>query len=51
MCIARVWRFACKPFLKLRYWLIMRQGGWQGRYQREVRRWQGMNDFKDLAGY
>jgi radical SAM superfamily enzyme YgiQ (UPF0313 family) len=46
-----IWRFAFKPFLKLRYWLIMRQGGSQRRYQREVRRWERMNAIKDLEGY
>jgi hypothetical protein len=46
-----IWRFAFKPFLKLHYWRIMRKGGWEGRYQREVRRWERINTFKDLAGY
>jgi|GEM_PF-6756222 len=31
-----------------RYWLTMRQGGWEGRYQREVRRRQRMNTCKYL---
>ncbi len=46
-----IWRFAFKPFLKLHYWRIMRKGGWEGRYQREVQRWQRINTFKDLEGY
>jgi len=46
-----IWRFAFKPFLKLRYRLIMRKIGWEGRYQRELRRWEGMNTFKDLERY
>jgi radical SAM superfamily enzyme YgiQ (UPF0313 family) len=46
-----VWRFIFKPILKARYGLIMRQRGWEGRYQHEVRRWQRMNTFKDLEGY
>jgi anaerobic magnesium-protoporphyrin IX monomethyl ester cyclase len=46
-----IWRFAFKPFLKLHYWRIMRKGGWEGRYQREVQRWDRMNRFKDLEGY
>ncbi|MDR2548899.1 MAG: B12-binding domain-containing radical SAM protein [Desulfobulbus sp.] len=46
-----IWRFAFKPLLKLHYWRIMRKGGWEGRYQREVRRWQRINTFKDLEGY
>ncbi len=46
-----IWRFLFKPFLKAHYWRIMRKGGWQGRYQREVRRWERLNRFKDLEGY
>lgn len=46
-----VWRFAFRPFLKVRYGLIMRQGGWEGRYQHELRRWERMNTFNDLDGY
>jgi len=46
-----IWRFAFKPLLKLHYWRIMRKGGWEGRYQREVRRWEQINTFKDLEGY
>lgn len=46
-----IWRFAFKPFLKLYYWRIMRKGGWEGRYQREVQRWERINTFKDLEGY
>jgi radical SAM superfamily enzyme YgiQ (UPF0313 family) len=46
-----IWRFAFKPFLKVHYWRIMRKGGWEGRYQREVRRWERINTFKDLEGY
>ena len=46
-----IWRFVFKPFLKLHYWRIMRKGGWEGRYQREVQRWEKMNRFKDLEEY
>ena len=46
-----IWRFIFKPVLKLRFRRIMRQHGWQGRYQMEVRRWEQMNTFQDLAGY
>jgi radical SAM superfamily enzyme YgiQ (UPF0313 family) len=46
-----IWRFAFKPFLKLHYWRIMRKGGWEGRYQREVQRWERINTFADLEGY
>lgn len=46
-----IWRFAFKPFLKLHYWRIMRKGGWEGRYLREVQRWERINTFKDLEGY
>jgi radical SAM superfamily enzyme YgiQ (UPF0313 family) len=46
-----IWRFLFKPFLKLRYRLIMRKSGWEGRYQREVARWERMNRFADLEPY
>ena len=46
-----IWRFAFKPFLKLHYWRIMRKTGWEGRYQREVHRWERINAFNDLEGY
>jgi radical SAM superfamily enzyme YgiQ (UPF0313 family) len=46
-----IWRFLFKPFLKLRYWLMMRKSGWKGRYQREVARWERMNRFTDLEPY
>jgi anaerobic magnesium-protoporphyrin IX monomethyl ester cyclase len=46
-----IWRFLFKPFLKVHYWRVMRQGGWEGRYQREVARWERLNSFKDLEGY
>jgi hypothetical protein len=46
-----IWRFAFKPVLKLHYRRVMRQYGWEGRYQREVERWRRMNEFKELEGY
>lgn len=46
-----IWRFLFRPFLQFHYWRIMKKGGWEGRYQREVQRWKNINDFKDLAGY
>ncbi|MHB1014315.1 MAG: B12-binding domain-containing radical SAM protein [Desulfurivibrionaceae bacterium] len=46
-----IWRFLFKPFLKIRYRLIMRKYGWKGRYQKEVARWESMNRFKDLEQY
>ncbi|MGD9949992.1 MAG: radical SAM protein [Desulfobulbus sp.] len=46
-----IWRFLFKPFLKLHYWRVMRKVGWQGRYQRELHRWERMNSFPDLQGY
>ena len=46
-----IWRFLFKPFLKLHFWRIMRKGGWEGRYRREVQRWEKMNRFRDLEGY
>jgi len=46
-----IWRFLFKPFLKIRYRMIMKKYGWEGRYQREVARWERMNRFKDLEQY
>ncbi|MCL2458480.1 MAG: B12-binding domain-containing radical SAM protein [Desulfobulbus sp.] len=46
-----IWRFIFKPYLKMHYWRIMRKGGWEGRYQREVQRWERINTFTDLEGY
>ncbi len=46
-----IWRFLFRPYLKIRYRIIMKKIGWQGRYQREVDRWQAMNSFADLEGY
>ncbi|RUM36727.1 MAG: radical SAM protein [Desulfobulbus sp.] len=46
-----IWRFAFQPFLKWRYKKMMKKIGWKGRYQREVKRWENLNTFKDLEGY
>lgn len=46
-----IWRFLFKPFLKLHYRRVMRKVGWQGRYERELHRWERMNSFPDLQGY
>jgi anaerobic magnesium-protoporphyrin IX monomethyl ester cyclase len=46
-----IWRFLFKPVLKLHYRRIMAKYGWQGRYQREVTRWERMNHFLDLERY
>jgi len=46
-----IWRFLFKPFLKIRYKRIMKKYGWQGRYRREVERWENMNRFQDLEEY
>ena len=46
-----IWRFCFRPFLKLRYRMMMKKDGWEGRYQREVTRWENMNHFKDLEQY
>jgi len=46
-----IWRFLFKPFLKIRYRMIMKKYGWEGRYQREVARWERMNRFTDLEPY
>ncbi|NOQ45476.1 MAG: radical SAM protein [Desulfobulbaceae bacterium] len=45
-----IWRFTFKPFLKLHYRKVLKNMGWEGRYQREVQRWEDMNTFKDLEG-
>jgi hypothetical protein len=31
--------------------MIMRKIGWQGRYEKEVKRWENMNRFQDLEEY
>jgi len=46
-----IWRFAFKPLLKIRYWMMMRKYGWEGRYNREMQRWSNMNMFNDLNEY
>lgn len=46
-----IWRFLFKPFLKLHYRRIIKKYGWEGRYRREVKRWERMNNFTDLEGY
>ncbi|BHH82314.1 B12-binding domain-containing radical SAM protein [Desulforhopalus sp. 52FAK] len=46
-----IWRFLFKPFLKLRYKRVMKKYGWQGRYEKEMLRWENMNKFNDLDGY
>lgn len=46
-----IWRFFFKPLLKLRFNRITRKIGWEGRYQREVLRWEKMNRFLDLEEY
>lgn len=46
-----IWRFLFKPLLKLRYSRILKKIGWQGRYLKEVTRWENMNKFHDLEDY
>lgn len=46
-----IWRFMFKPLLKFRYSRILKKIGWQGRYLKEVARWENMNKFKDLEDY
>jgi radical SAM superfamily enzyme YgiQ (UPF0313 family) len=46
-----IWRFLFKPLLKFRYSRILKKIGWQGRYLKEVTRWENMNKFKDLEDY
>jgi anaerobic magnesium-protoporphyrin IX monomethyl ester cyclase len=46
-----IWRFFYKPLLKIHFRRIMKKYGWEGRYRREVQRWENMNRFQDLEGY
>ncbi len=46
-----IWRFFYKPLLKIHFRRIMKKYGWEGRYRREVQRWEKMNSFQDLEGY
>ncbi len=46
-----IWRFLFKPFLKLHYRRVMRKYGWEGRFQREIKRLEQMNNFTDLNDY
>ena len=46
-----IWRYMFKPLLKMRFKIIMNKYGWQGRYQKEVQRWEAMNRFPDLEEY
>jgi radical SAM superfamily enzyme YgiQ (UPF0313 family) len=45
-----IWNYLFKPFLKKYYARRLRKEGWEGRYRREVKRWEKMNDFQDLDG-
>lgn len=46
-----IWRYMFKPLLKIRFKIIMNKYGWQGRYQKEIQRWEAMNRFPDLEEY
>jgi anaerobic magnesium-protoporphyrin IX monomethyl ester cyclase len=43
-----IWDYLFKPFLKKYYARILRKEGWDGRYQRELKRLKRMNYFPDL---
>ncbi len=43
-----IWTHFFKPILKLRYDRMLRKIGWQGRYEKEVKRLEHMNYFPDL---
>ena len=43
-----IWDYLFKPFLKKYYARILRKEGWEGRYQRELKRLKRMNYFPDL---
>ncbi len=46
-----IWRFIFKPYLKLHYKRVMKKHGWEGRFQREIKRLERMNTFDDLSKY
>ncbi len=46
-----IWRWLCKPLLKIYYQKVMKKDGWEGRYRKEVERWERMNSFPDLEHY
>lgn len=46
-----IWRFIFRPFLKIHYKRVLEKYGWEGRFQREVQRWENMNRFRDLEPY
>jgi anaerobic magnesium-protoporphyrin IX monomethyl ester cyclase len=43
-----IWTHFFKPLLKMRYDRMIRKVGWQGRYEREVKRLERLNYFPDL---
>ena len=43
-----IWTYLFKPVLKKYYDRMLHKEGWKGRYQREIRRLEKMNDFPDL---
>jgi len=46
-----IWHWLCKPLLKIYYQKGMKKDGWEGRYRKEVERWEKMNSFPDLEHY
>ncbi len=46
-----IWRFIFKPYLKLHYKRVLKKHGWEGRFQREIKRLERMNTFDDLKEY
>ncbi|OEU77339.1 MAG: B12-binding domain-containing radical SAM protein [Desulfobacterales bacterium C00003060] len=43
-----IWMYAFKPALKVILGHVLKKHGWEGRYEREVRRWTRLNAFEDL---
>jgi radical SAM superfamily enzyme YgiQ (UPF0313 family) len=43
-----IWDCLFKPILKKHFARVLRKEGWQGRYRKELRRWEQMNRFSDL---
>jgi radical SAM superfamily enzyme YgiQ (UPF0313 family) len=46
-----IWIYAFKPLLKFFTNRILKKQGWEGRYQKELRRLSNMNAFKDLEEF
>ena len=43
-----IWIYTFRPVLKAFFSYVLKKHGWEGRYEREVRRWTRMNAFDEL---